>query len=65
MIKKIEGDVEDEVIPVSTGIYSEEKLIERLQAIPKPIIEDYDDCKIALISAIFFEVSEKGSKCNL
>ena len=54
MIKKIEADVDDEVIPVSTGIYSEEKLIERLQAIPKPIVEDYDDSNNNINWAIFF-----------
>jgi hypothetical protein len=31
------------VIPVSTGIYSEYKLMERLQAIPKPNLVDYED----------------------
>jgi hypothetical protein len=40
-IKRIEKDVEDDVIPVSAGIYSEHKLIERLQAIPKPDVVNY------------------------
>jgi hypothetical protein len=40
-IKRIEKDVEDDVIPVSAGIYSEHKLVERLQAIPKPDVVNY------------------------
>ena len=33
----------EDVIPVSAGIYSEHKLMERLQAIPKPELVDYED----------------------
>lgn len=43
LLADIARDVQDEVIPVSTGIYSEEKLAERLQAIPKPVLVDYED----------------------
>lgn len=43
VIKRIEQDVEDDVIPVSAGIYTEHKLMERLQAIPKPNITNYED----------------------
>ena len=39
----MERDVEQEVIPVSTGIYSENKLRERFEAIPKPVVVNYDD----------------------
>lgn len=52
IIQKIEQEVEDNVIPVCTGIYSEEKLVTQLQAIPKPVLVDYDD-------RVFYEVVEK------